>query len=127
MSDCFENLVTEDERLERERYAAAPAEVEAAPGQQPVPLGADSQADAAKEGAGVRTLREEIMPYMKRVFIAGQYGTAKEFYKALMSSAGHVDSPFDRGEGANRGSLFVRALHKPLALKTVQNHYWPPT
>ena len=72
-----------------------------------------------------RTMGDAVFPYMRRVFEAGQFATAKEFYRALESKAGQSDSPFEVGAGAHRGSLFVREFSKPLALKTVQNTYWP--
>lgn len=72
-----------------------------------------------------RTMSDAVLPYMRRVFEAGQFATAKELYKALEGKAGQSDSPFERGSGDHRGSLFVREFSKPLALKTVQNSYWP--
>jgi hypothetical protein len=93
----------------------------------PAPVVAGNTADTAMKKAKVRTLREAILPYMRQVFAAGQYATAKEFYKALRDKAGQGDSPFERGEGTNLGGLFVREFSKPLALKTVCNKYWPPS
>jgi hypothetical protein len=59
--------------------------------------------------------------YLVETFKAGQYSTAKAFYKALESKAGMTGSPFDKGSGQNAGSLFVRDIGKPLALKTLEN------
>ncbi len=70
-----------------------------------------------------RTWRDVAWPYMLEVFKAGQYTTAKEFYQALEKKAG-VDSPFDRGTGINRDSLFVREISGNLSFKTVQNAAW---
>lgn len=61
-------------------------------------------------------------PYTADVMRAGQYATAKHLFKALEERAG-PSSPFDKGTGDNRGSLFVRDTSKPLALKTVQNNF----
>jgi len=60
--------------------------------------------------------------YIVGVMRAGQYSTAKELYNALESKAG-IDSPFDKGTGNNRFSLFIRELATPLARKTVQNNW----
>jgi hypothetical protein len=69
-----------------------------------------------------RTWWEVASPYMAQVLKNGQFSTAKELYHALVSKAG-PDSPFDAGTGAYRGSLFVRDVAVPLALKTVQNRF----
>lgn len=69
-----------------------------------------------------RTWWEVASPYMAQVLKNGQFSTAKELYRALESKAG-PDSPFDAGTGAHRGSLFVRDVALPLALKTVQNRF----
>jgi hypothetical protein len=76
---------------------------------------------AARDRPSVRrTWRDVAWHYMVCVFNAGQYTTAKAFYKALEAKAGK-DSPFDAGTGANRGSLVVRELSETVTLKTVQN------
>lgn len=62
-------------------------------------------------------------PYIAEVMHAGQHATAKGLYRALESKAG-PNSPFDKGTGDSRGSLFVREIAQPLSLKTVQNN-WP--
>jgi hypothetical protein len=70
-----------------------------------------------------RTWWEISSAYIVEVMQAGQYATAKDLYRALEAKAG-PNVPFDKGTGANRGSLFVREIAKPLSLKTVQNK-WP--
>lgn len=69
-----------------------------------------------------RTWWDVSSAYIVEVMQAGQYATCKELYRALGAKAG-ADGPFDRGEGANRGSLFVREIARPLSLKTVQNKW----
>lgn len=69
-----------------------------------------------------RTWWEVSSAYIAQVMKAGQYGTAKELYRALEAKTGE-DSPFDKGTGDNRGSLFVREIAQPLALKTIQNRF----
>jgi len=59
--------------------------------------------------------------YLVTTFKAGQYSTAKDFYRALERKAG-ADSPFDKGTGANAGKLFVRDIGKPFAFKTLENN-----
>jgi hypothetical protein len=59
---------------------------------------------------------------MVQVLKNGQFSTGKQLYRALESKAG-PDSPFDAGTGSHRGSLFVRDVASPLALKTVQNRF----
>ena len=71
-----------------------------------------------------RTWWDVSSAYIVEVVQAGQYATAKELYHALEAKAGAADSPFDKGTGAKRGSLFVREIAKSLSLKTVQNK-WP--
>lgn len=70
-----------------------------------------------------RTWWDVSSAYIVQVIQAGQYATAKELYRALEAKAG-PNGPFDKGTGANRGSLFVREIAQPLSLKTVQNN-WP--
>lgn len=69
-----------------------------------------------------RTWREVSVHYIVEVMQAGQYATAKELYRALEAKAG-PNSPFDKGTGDNRGSLFVREISQSLKLKTVQNEW----
>ncbi len=73
--------------------------------------------------ANRRTWWHVAGPYMVEILRAGQYATAKELNAALTARAGNPDSPFDKGEGQNRGSLFVREIGKPLAVKTIQNRW----
>jgi hypothetical protein len=60
--------------------------------------------------------------YIVEVMRGGQYPTCKELYRALEAKAG-PDSPFDKGAGDNRDSLFVRDIAQSLSLKTVQNEW----
>lgn len=60
--------------------------------------------------------------YIVSVMQTHQFATAKDLFNTLHQLAGD-DSPFERGEGLNRGSLFVKALAKKLELKTVQNKW----
>lgn len=67
------------------------------------------------------TWRTVAWGYVVGVYKAGQYATTKDLYKALLGKAGIDDSPFQRGIEAHKGSLFVHAINKPLALKTLEN------
>lgn len=69
-----------------------------------------------------KTWLDVSLDYMLSVLGSGQFSTAKLFYSELLKRAGE-GSPFDRGEGSNRGSLFVREINEPLSLKTVQNRW----
>ncbi len=69
-----------------------------------------------------RTWRDVAGRYIVDVIRAGQYGTAKELYKALEAKAG-PESPFEKGTGLNRGRLFVRELTRHLSQKTVQTNW----
>ncbi len=69
-----------------------------------------------------RTWKDVASHYIVEIMREGQYATAKELYKALEAKTG-TGSPFDQGTGNNRYSLFIRELAKPLALKTIQNHW----
>lgn len=69
-----------------------------------------------------RTWWDVSSPYIVEIMEAGQYATCKELYRALEAKTG-PDSPFDKGTGANRGSLFVREIAQPLAVKTIQNKF----
>jgi hypothetical protein len=60
-------------------------------------------------------------------YIAGimkdrQIVSAKLLYRELETKAG-PESPFDRGTGQNRGSLYVREIAAPVSLKTMQNNW----
>ena len=69
-----------------------------------------------------RTWWDVSSAYIVEVMQAGQYSTAKELYRALETKAG-PNAPFDKGTGANRGSLFVREIARSLDVKTVQNKW----
>lgn len=92
---------------------------------------ANNDAQSAEKSAGEsqqerqdsRTWRSAALPYMIETLRAGQFATAKQLFNALERTAGPT-SPFDKGTGSNRGSLFVRDIARPLSLKTVQNT-WP--
>lgn len=61
--------------------------------------------------------------YIVEVMRAGQYGTAKDVFRALESKVGEPDSPFELGTGNNRGSLYIPEIGQTLALKTFQNKF----
>lgn len=69
-----------------------------------------------------RTWWDVSSPYIVDTMRAGQYATAKELFNALEAKAGS-GSPFDKGTGNNRFSLFIRELATPLSLKTMQNNW----
>ncbi len=69
-----------------------------------------------------RSLWDVVTPYVVETMRAGQYANAKQLFNALEAKAG-PESPFDKGVGPHRGSLFVRELSAPLALKTLQNRW----
>jgi hypothetical protein len=88
------------------------------------PVQAEPQAVQVMDArAKPRTWWDVSSAYIVEVMQAGQYATAKELYRALEAKAG-PNAPFDKGTGANRGSLFVREIAQPLSVKTVQNN-WP--
>jgi hypothetical protein len=92
------------------------------------PLTAETQTQAPQAAPAIntkakrRTWWDVSSPYIVEVMQAGQYATAKELYRALEAKAG-PNGPFDRGEGANRGSLFVREISRSLSVHTVQNKW----
>ena len=90
-----------------------------------LPIQARPEPQAApvmKTKAKRRTWWDVSSPYIVDVMRAGQYATCKELYRALEAKAG-PDSPFDKGTGVNRGSLFVRESARALDVKTVQNKW----
>lgn len=89
---------------------------------QPVEAGNVNTAPVVKTKATPRTWWEISSSYIVQVIKAGQYATCKELYRALEAKAG-PNSPFDKGTGDNRGSLFVREIAQPLSVKTVQNRW----
>lgn len=70
-----------------------------------------------------RTWWDVAEPYITKTMKRGQFGTAKLLFNALFAEAGTGDSPFDKGSGQHRGSLFVREIAQPVALKTMQNKW----
>jgi hypothetical protein len=70
-----------------------------------------------------RTWWETAGPYVIDMLRKGRFATAKELYVAMHADVDTDQSPFTKGEGPHRGSLIVRAISKPLALKTVQNKW----
>jgi hypothetical protein len=97
--------------------AAQVEPVQAAPAQS-----AETPVTQAK--AKRRTWWDVSSTYIAEVMQAGQYATAKELYRALEEKTG-PESPFDKGVGAHRGSLFVREMAQPLSMKTIQNNWMP--
>ena len=112
------------------KVAPEPALVDALPAQPqaqaaaPAPVADESESNAPlqKAKAKRRTWKDVSASYIVEVMRAGRYTTAKELYRALESKAG-ANSPFDKGTGDNRGSLFVRDIAESLSLKTVQNNW----
>lgn len=60
--------------------------------------------------------------YIVTVMQTHQCTTAKNLYYKLGELAGE-SSPFNRGEGANRGALVVKDLAQSVSLKTFQNNW----
>lgn len=60
--------------------------------------------------------------YIAGIMKDGQIVNAKLLYRALEAKAG-PESPFDKGTGQNRGSLYVRKIAAPVSLKTMQNNW----
>ena len=110
---AYQAWLTKMVRCLLEPQAAAPA---------PVADESESNAPLQKAKAKRRTWWDVSIPYIVEVMRAGRYTTAKELYRALESKAG-ANSPFDKGTGDNRGSLFVRDIAESLSLKTVQNNW----
>lgn len=110
---AYQAWLTKMVRCLLEPQAAAPA---------PVADESESNAPLQKAKAKRRTWKDVSASYIVEVMRAGRYTTAKELYRALESKAG-ANSPFDKGTGDNRGSLFVRDIAESLSLKTVQNNW----
>lgn len=125
---CRYNSDLLDEMPEPAAQQPKPAAVEALPVQPkaaaPAPVADESESNAPlqKAKAKRRTWKDVSASYIVEVMRAGRYTTAKELYRALESKAG-ANSPFDKGTGDNRGSLFVRDIAESLSLKTVQNNW----
>lgn len=71
-----------------------------------------------------QTWRDVAWLYVVETFKAGQYSTAKDFYRSLENKAGANDSPFDKGTGVHRDSLYVREISQTVSLQTIRNA-WP--
>ena len=88
----------------------------------PAPLVAGDPPDTVERSqVKRRTWRDVAWPYLVETFKAGQYSTAKEFYRALENKASANDSPFDKGTGPHLHSLYVREMSETVTLKTIQN------
>lgn len=61
-------------------------------------------------------------PYIVSVMKEHQCTTAKALFRKLEETSGN-DSPFEKGQGANRGALVVTSIGKTVALKTLQNKW----
>lgn len=83
----------------------------------------ESNSAKAKTTTKRRTWEDVALTYIVEIMKSEQYSTCKQLFIALEEKAGN-DSPFDKGTGANRGSLFVREISSSLSLKTLQNN-WP--
>lgn len=68
-----------------------------------------------------KTWRNVAWAYVVERLRTGQFSTAIELNHALHTEAGAKESPFEKGEGHHRGSLWVRDIGKPLSSKTIQN------
>lgn len=90
--------------------APTPQAAQVSPVEEPVP--------PAKRSS----LWDAVTPYIVETMRAGQFATAKLLFNALEATVGE-GSPFEKGTGDNRGSLYVRDLSAPLALKTLQNKW----
>ena len=69
-----------------------------------------------------RKLWDIVTPYIIQIIQTEQCASAKELFRALEKKAGQ-NSPFDKGTGNNRDSLFVREISKAIVLKTLQNNW----
>lgn len=87
---------------------------------QGVAVGAESEPDM--KATKRPTLWDVATPYIVETMKAKQFADAKRLFKELEAKAGK-NSPFDKGEGPNRGVLFVREIAQTLALKTLQNNF----
>lgn len=103
-----------DENFQQVSYKFPnPAAPETAPVPTPTP---------EKRKAKRKTIKSVAWDYLVKEFKNGQYSTAKEFYRGLERKSGKDDSPFEKGTGSHAGSLFVRDISKPMALKTLENN-----
>lgn len=69
-----------------------------------------------------RSWFEVSSPYIAEVLRTEQLVTAKALFRTLEEKAG-PSSPFDRGTGSSRGSLYLREIGKTVSLKTIQNRW----
>ena len=107
-----------------EQLRQHPANPQAAPAQTAVTVPTPVvEVPAIKPRAKRRTLWDVVTPYIVEIMQAGQYASAKQLFNALEAKAGQ-GSPFDKGIGNSRGSLFVREISQSLAMKTLQTN-WP--
>jgi len=93
-----------------------------APGIQAVQDAPVVEAPAASK-AKRRTWMDVCGPYFNLTLGRGQYTTGKKFYAALMATAGTEGSPFAKGTGDNRGSLFIVETKRPLPEKTITTNW----
>lgn len=88
----------------------------------PVPaLGSPSLVSLNRIQAERKTWRDVAWGYVVKVFANGKYTTAKDLYRALEQQIGTPESPFEKGDGSKRHSLFLRDISKSVSLKTIQN------
>lgn len=99
------------EKPQASTEAPAPAQTAATP----APVAADS-------GKKLPAWLDVTGNYIAGIMKDGQILNAKLLYRALEAQAG-PESPFDKGTGQNRGSLYVRKIAAPVSLKTMQNNW----
>jgi len=122
-----EAAIAAEERGEKFDLGQFEAEQQPAPEKTatPAPVVASDLPDTVEHSqVKRRTWRDVAWPYVVETFKAGQYSTAKDYYRALEKKAGANDSPFDKGTGVNLHSLYVREMSETVTLKTIQNA-WP--
>lgn len=78
-------------------------------------------ATPAAEKPQRKTWRDVAWAYVVGRLRAGKFSSAVELNHTLHAEAEREGSPFDKGEGHHRGSLWVREIAQPLKLKTIQN------
>lgn len=99
----------------KDRVAMLKAEIETGK-----TLGGKKESTRKERG---RSWWDEVGMYVVDFLRGGQYPTAKQLYSALHNAAGTDPSPFDKGIGAGRYSLFIRTTNKLLPLKTVTTNW----
>lgn len=123
--DAVEERLAQVRSLQRE-YALGTLAAPTEDAPQAVPAPEDAPAAPCASPAPHRQKRPTWLDvaggHILEVMRAGQHSTAKALFRALEERAG-AGSPFDRGQGAHRGSLFAREIGQPLSLKTLQNHF----